>query len=343
MWGCVVNNIVFGVGSRKKMSSSKEEESGGFGLLSAVYGSSSDEEEDEEEEEEHGHVQNELECTDNVADRTEQEEDQTSSNEQGTARAVGKRSQQEDDAAIEGPYKRSRISEDSSAGASTSHANTVSASSSHTDAQPTAPMMTPEQYRVWLQNYWQYQGTPPPPHQGMAQPHPQSLQYAQTMFSTPLPEPDEVGQTTAQPTSGSGQQHRQRTGTSQSHNLPVAPEVWRHMDKVTKKQLMEAQKQGENGPSLTQVHASDVQGSFDPRQFYEQRLKNEQAKQTIGGKVWNPAAGSAQRISQASRTQKQKHQINHLAELWKSQEKDIQHKEASSRKTKAQTWAKYGW
>jgi hypothetical protein len=170
------------------------------------------------------------------------------------------------------------------------------------------------------------------------------MQYPQAVFSTPLPEPDEVGQTGNQSTAGSGppSQHQQ-SGDNRHSNLPVAPEVWRHMDKVTKQQLMEAQKRGGQGPPLMQVNASDVQGSFDPKQFYEQRLKNNQSKQTIGGKVWNPAAGSAQRISQPSRTQKQKHQINHLAELWKAQESDIQKQEASSRKTKAQTWAKYGW
>lgn len=315
-------------------------------LVSDMYGSSSDD--DEEEEEQQQEHTNEQVSSSSSHTTTNQDNISRSPQNKGTTGALslttttttcttGRKRERDEPEEAASDKKAATAEETANVGEMTACTDTVRATGQST-------MMTQEQYNMWLKTQWenysyassnQTQTVMTPPQQ--TPPAPQSMQNAQGWFSTPLPEAPGVN-------NGSASSSSTSTNPQAQSALPVAPDVWRHMDKVTKKQLMEAQQSGGNqGPKLVTVHQNDVQGSWDPQQFYEQQLKNQQEKQSVGGKVWNPSAGAAVRVSQPSRTQKQKHQINHLVDLWKAQENDIQHKEAKSRKTKAQTWAKYGW
>ena len=60
-------------------------------------------------------------------------------------------------------------------------------------------------------------------------------------------------------------------------------------------------------------------------------------------KFWNASAGEFVETDTASKKSKQKHQINSLAQAALAMESAALSRRSAGMKTKAQTYAKYGW
>jgi hypothetical protein len=135
--------------------------------------------------------------------------------------------------------------------------------------------------------------------------------------------------------------HLQSAPFPHNSSLPNPPREF-HLDKRMRRELgLEASILDDNLPTARVVSAGQLHGEWRPT--FQQAESETAGKNKVFVKTWSHETGTAVITNDVSRAAKSRHQIQSVAAAALAASASLSSEHSNNQKTKAQTYAKYGW